>query len=334
MDVPSAINRQRRSSPVLWAGLVAVSLASGIGMPAGAEKVLKYDEEKGIIFIDKDAPPESADRGAQASSEKQAGKKAPLTRAIDTSLIRGKKKDPSAVYFESGLQYFKAGNYADALRLFLYADSTDPQPKYALWIGKTYRQTGKADQHIFTMKKILQTYPESDVADDALFEIAFSYQVADDYDRAARSYTMLAEQYPFGTSFSNGESFLEIAKQQKQMMRSEIVTTLRMLGYNGTELDDLVSSFQKAKGLTVSGLCDQKTVRSIKAEYLAFQKNEEKVAALRVRLARIMKWTAVLGGFNLLMAAIMIGVRISAAGKRKQLAMLAQTLADFNEKQL
>jgi hypothetical protein len=34
------------------------------------------------------------------------------------------------------------------------------------------------------------------------------------------------------------------------------------------------------------------------------------------------------------MAAIMIGVRISAAGKRKQLAMLAQTLADFNEKQL
>lgn len=312
-------------------------LAGGAFVNASAEKVLMYDEEKGIIFLDKDAPQETPSHAAapRPETEKPMIKKsASLSRDVDTSLIRGKKKDPSEAYFESGLQYFKAANYDEALRLFLYADSTDPQPKYALWVGKTYRQLGKTDRHLFIMHKILDTDPESDVADDALFEIAFSFQVADDYDKAAKTYTQLSEQYPFGTSFSNGESFRDISKQQKLAMRSEIVTTLRLLGYNGTEIEDLVSSFQSARGLPASGLCDQKTVRAIKTDYKEFQKNEEKAAALRLRRAAFMKWAVGLCCFSVIAGVVMIGIRVSASSKKRQLAVLEQTLADLDGRQI
>jgi tetratricopeptide (TPR) repeat protein len=331
----------RRKTRFLRGVLLAVAGALLAASPLCAEKVLMYDEEKGIIFLDKDAPPEKAEAGKEArepAGEKPGVKRSqpgtPLGRLVDTSLIRGKKKDPSSVYFESGLQFFKAGNFTDALRLFVYADSTDPQPKYALWVGKTYRQLGRPDQHIFIMKKILGIYPESDVADDALFEIAFHYQAADDYVDAAKTYTQLAEQYPFGTSFSNGEDFREVAKKQKQMMRSEMISTLRLLGYNGSEVEDLYSSFQQSRGLPVTGLGDAKTVKAIKAEYREFLKNEEKKAAHRLRVARYMKWGAALIGLNLLLIATMLAMRASAAGKKKHMAALHQALADLSRKNL
>jgi tetratricopeptide (TPR) repeat protein len=315
-----------------------LALAGGAFVNATAEKVLMYDEEKGIIFLDKDAPEETPSHPTaprpEAVEKVIIKKSSSISRDVDTSLIRGKKKDPSEAYFESGLQYFKAANYDEALRLFLYADSTDPQPKYSLWVGKTYRQLGKSDRHLFIMHKILDTAPESDVADDALFEIAFSFQVADDYDKAAKTYTQLSEQYPFGTSFSNGESFRDISKQQKLAMRSEIVTTLRLLGYNGTEIEDLVSSFQSTRGLSASGLCDQKTVRAIKAEYREFQKNEEMAAARRQRRAVFMKWAVGLCCFSVVAGVVMIGIRVSAASKKRQLAVLEQTLADLDGRQI
>jgi tetratricopeptide (TPR) repeat protein len=316
----------------------AFLLAGGAFVNVFAEKVLMYDEEKGIIFLDKDAPQEAPSHATaprpEAVEKAIIKRSSSVSRDVDTSLIRGKKKDPSEAYFESGLQYFKAANYDEALRLFLYADSTDPQPKYALWVGKTYRQLGKSDRHLFIMHKILDTDPESDVADDALFEIAFSFQVNDDYDKAAKTYTQLSEQYPFGTSFSNGESFRDISKQQKLAMRSEIVTTLRLLGYNGTEIEDLVSSFQSARGLPATGLCDRKTVRAIKAEYKEFQKNEEKAAARRLRRAAFMKWAVGLCCFSAIAGIVMIGIRVSAASKKRQLAVLEQTLADLDGRQI
>ncbi len=341
MSNSSACQRQIGMSRFGFSAVSAALCASAVlAPPASAEKVLMYDEEKGIVFVDKDAPPANANagRGAQPrqeAAERPAVRKAPAApRTADTSFIRGKKKDPSEAYFESGLQYFKAGDYNEALRLFVFADSTDPRPTYALWVGKTYRQLGKTGRQLFIMKKILDTYPESDVADDALFEIAFAYQVADDYDSATRLYTRLAEQYPFGSSYSNGESFRDIVKQQKQMMRSEIVTTLRLLGYNGTELEDLVASFQNAKGIQATGRCDQKTVRAVKADYRDFQKNEDKAVASRQRKEALLKWTGVLGCINLLVIAVLAGVRVSTAAKKRQVAGLEQTLADLDGRQI
>jgi tetratricopeptide (TPR) repeat protein len=312
--------------------------------PAFCEKVMIYDEEKGIMFVEKDeaAGPKKKEK-REKSVEREAAEKPAVkreTRAspgpiqtvknVDNNFIRGKKKDPSGVYFESGLQYFKAGNFEDALRQFIHADSTDPQPVYSLWIGKTYRQLGKGEKVMFIMKRILDTYPDSSVAADALFEIGFYYQTSDDYARAAATYTQLTEQYPFAKSFSNGEEFREVAKRLKQMMRSEIITTLKVLGYQGGGPEDLVSAFQKAKGFAVTGLEDQATVRAIKQDYREFQKNETSKAAAQVRAVRNMKWSAGLGALFALCLTVMLLVRMGAQGRKKHLAALSQSMDDID----
>jgi tetratricopeptide (TPR) repeat protein len=300
-----------------------------------AEKTLMYDEEKGIIFVDKDQK-----QAKQETSEKSFVKKnpsqgqIPASKNVDNGLIRGKKKDPAAMYFESGLQYFKAGNYDDALRQFIHADSIDPQPVYDLWIGKTYRQLGKGDQVLFIMKRILTTYPDSAVAADALFEIGFYCQTSDDYAGAAATYTRLSEQYPFAKSYSNGEEFREVAKRLKQMMRSEMISTLKILGYQGDEPEDLVRNFQKSKGFQVTGAPDRKTVTAVKQEYREYQKNEAKKAAARTRAARYMKWTAGLSGLCLLCLTAMIFARMSAVNRIKHLTALSQSLDDLDMRNL
>jgi TolA-binding protein len=309
---------------------------------AGAEKVLMYDEEKGIIFVDKDEAQSRQQKQAKPPSATEAPEKPaavkhslspgqiPTSKNVDNGFIRGKKKDPSGVYFESGLQYFKAGNYDNALRQFIHADSIDPQPVYSLWIGKTYRQLGKGDQVLFIMKRILDTYPDSAVAADALFEIGFFFQTTDDFARAAATYTQLTEQYPFAKSYSNGEEFREVAKRLKQMMRSETISTLKILGYAGDEPDDLVRSFQKEHGLAATGQSDQKTVRAIKQAYREFQKKEATKAAAQARAARYMKWCAAMIGLCLLCMTGMIVARSSALNKKKHLLALTQSAADLD----
>jgi TolA-binding protein len=318
-----------------------------------AEKTLMYDEEKGIIFVDKDeapskqqkqakqppaAPAATAAEGPEKTMIKRSPSSSPVqiptSKNVDNGFIRGKKKDPSGVYFESGLQYFKAGNFDDALRQFIHADSVDPQPVYDLWIGKTYRQLGKGDQVLFIMKKILNMYPDSSVAADALFEIGFHLQVSDDYAGAAATYTRLTEQYPFAKSYSNGEEFREVAKRLQQMMRSEMISTLKVLGYEGDEPEDLVKNFQKPKGLDVTGTMDQRTVRAVKEEYRQYQKNEEKKATAKMRASRYMKWGAVLSGVLLLSLIAMVFVRLNAANSKKHLLALSQSLTDLDIRNL
>jgi tetratricopeptide (TPR) repeat protein len=328
-----------RCAGILTAGLLLH--AAGIVRPVCAEKVLVYDEEKGIVFVDKDEAAAGKKNPAKQPSaagtfEKPAVKRALAPGGIQTAknvsngFIKGKKKDPSGVYFESGLQFFKAGNFENALRQFIHADSTDPQPVYSLWICKTYRQLGKDDQVMFIMKRILDTYPDSAVAADALFEIGFHFQTSDDYAKAAATYTQLTEQYPFAKSYSNGEEFREVAKRLKQMMRSEIISTLKILGYDGDEREDLIRSFQKANGLSVTGAGDQITVRAIKLAYREYQKKEEKKAIARLRADRYVKWSAALCGLLALCAAVMVFARMSAMNKKKHLLALTQSMADLD----
>jgi tetratricopeptide (TPR) repeat protein len=334
-----SISRHQR--PVWLAACASLTwlCAAGALRPVAAEKVLIYDEEKGITFVDKDEAParqqKSAKQPGAEPGEKPAAKSVqsaqiPTSRNIDNGFIRGKRKEPSGVYFESGLQYFKAGNYDDALRQFIYADSTDPQPVYSLWIGKTYRQLGKGDQVMFVMKRILSTYPDSSVAADALFEMGFYYQTSDDYAKAAATYTQLTEQYPFAKSYSNGEEFREVAKRLKQMMRSEMISTLKVLGYEGDEPDDLFRKFQKYKGLAITGTGDQVTIRAIKQELGEYQKAEAQKAAAKLQAERYVRWSVALSALCVLFSAVMAFARISAVNKKKHLLALSQSLADIS----
>lgn len=245
-----------------WVALLLLAMA------APAEKILVYDEEKGIIFVEKDSvkQPHSQPRAANPSPEPLPAQIPSTPSSSDDDIHRGRHKDPPQVDFKSGLEYFRNRDYTNALKNFLHAQSKEALPEYALWIGKTHRQLGDYGSMLNTMNRILKQHPTSDVADDALFEIAFYYQTTDEYHKALTLYTQLAEQYPFGVSYSNGEEFRELAREQRQAMRAEIVAALNLLGFDGEEMEPLVSAYQHGRQLSVSGTPDRATVRAIKED--------------------------------------------------------------------
>ena len=271
-----------------------------------------------------------AKKAASGPVEREKPRFTTKGKTIDASIQRGRQKDPPDVYFQSGLQYFKNGNFDDALKNFTHADSLDPQPKYVLWMGKTFRQLHKDDRLLFIMNRIVTTFPESDVADDALFEIAFCYQTNNDYDKAIKTYTKLAEQYPFGTSFSNGESFRDLAHKQCQVMRAEMISTLKILGYKGDDLELLYREFQKSKGMAVSGVGDAETIQTIKAAYADYLATE---AAKARRQGRVDKYRAVslaLGALLLINCVLLLVINRKIAARRRQLALLEQELSELS----
>jgi len=318
----------------VWAGMSVTSIA------VCEEKVLMYDENRGIIFVDKNGKPEQ-DRPARQKTPREAGgaeaqkRTAAQTRTMGGLDIHvGRRKDPPELYFKSGLQYFKNGDYMNALKNFTYAHTADPKPHYYLWMGKAYRQLEQYDKMMEIMEEIRNKYPDSDVADDALFEIALYYQKDDDYDMAIQKYTELAEQYPFGVSFADGEEYLEISRRQRQLMRAEMVSALKVLGFEGATIADAYREFQKKNGLPADGRPTKETVRAIKAKYqqkLQYDARQtEQKEHIRAGMIVALVAAAVLG-LNLW---ILLAVRAKMLQRRRLLVNLQNILNDLDTKKL
>jgi tetratricopeptide (TPR) repeat protein len=309
---------------------------------ANAEKELIYDEEKGIIFVDKDNPGEAGGKTVQKPVMKDAAPpmitipaetptQQPKRRTDKNDIHTGRKKDPPELYFSSGLEYFKNKDFKNAMKNFRYADSVSPSPHYSLWIYKTYRQLGATDKMLEGMHRLLEKFPESDVADDALFEIAFNYQTQDDYDMAGKLYTQLAEQYPFGLSYSNGEEFREIAREQRKYMRAELINLLTILGqYTDEDLQVSLRRFQELKGLEVTGTATQKTVRAIKAQHREYLDKEAMIAARAGEARRHLLWVILAGTAAVIMLLLLVITRWVAISKLRQVETLQQAIAELD----
>lgn len=300
-----------------------------------AEKILIYDEEKGIIQIEKDSLL-SRKQKKKGKVKKDKGKvpisalQRKLTPAKGPGDIHVKReKDPPELYFKSALEYYKNHDFENALKNFKYASDKDVKPEYLLWIGKTYRQLDKQVQMFTIMERILKGYPDSDVADDALFEMAFYYQKSDNYRKAAEKYKQLIEQYPFGLSYSSRKEFMEVARKQLRMMRGEMISTLKLLGFEGDELPDAYTKFQKANSMEVTGEGDVITVKAIKEAYKNKHIEEEKRAASMNQLKQSIKWAIVFGGILFINFIIMIFTRIRVVRNRKNLSLLKETLSSL-----
>lgn len=300
-----------------------------------AEKILIYDEEKGIIQIEKDSLL-SRKQKKKEKVKKDKGKvplsvlQRKLTSAKGPGDIHVKReKDPPELYFKSALEYYKNHDFENALKNFKYASDKDVKPEYLLWIGKTYRQLDKQVQMFTIMERILKGYPDSDVADDALFEMAFYYQKSDNYRKASEKYKQLIEQYPFGLSYSSRKEFMDVARKQLRMMRGEMISTLKLLGFKGDELPDAYTKFQKANNLEVTGEGDVITVKAIKEAYKNKLIEEEKRAASMNQLKQSIKWAIVFGGILFINFIIMIFARIRVVRNRKNLTLLKETLSSL-----
>ncbi len=298
-----------------------------------AEKILVYDEEKGIIFVDKEA------QEAEKKEKKIEKKKKPVQKTkVKKTVIKkvpkedihlNRKKDPPELYFNSGREYFKNGDYKNALKNFKYVVDKDLKPEYLLWIGKTSRKMDKPSQMFSIMKRILDDYSESDVADDALFEMAFYYQKNDEYHQAMEKYKQLAEQYPFGLSYSSGQEFLEISRTQLRWMQDRIMSDLKYLGIEGLTLEDVYKQFQEEYDLKVTGKGDQETVRTIKATYTKKIKEEEQRAASLKQLNESLLYVYIAGGVLLLNLLIILSMFSKIRQNYKQLFLLKDILSDL-----
>jgi tetratricopeptide (TPR) repeat protein len=307
-------------------------------LPAYGEKVLVYDENKGIVFVDKDkagvAAPETGSEG-RAGSERSGEAARGKIRRSKHDLHVDRKKDPPRLYFESGLEYYQNGDYENALKNLRHAAERMPrEPKYRLWIGKTYRQLGKNDRMLAVLTELMERFPESDVADDALFEIAFYYQQSDHYDSAFQVYARLAEQYPFGVSFASGEDFLDIARDQRRRMRAEMVSTLKLLGHEGETLQDAYASFQEANGLPVDGRAGRETVRAIKKQHGRRFAEDDRRANEELLARERRKWLLVLGAVALASLLATAGARMRIGRVRRHIDTLRTTLEDLDTKAL
>jgi hypothetical protein len=113
-------------------------------LPTHAEKVLMYDEERGIIFVDKETgkpvdqplvvpkpkqlqttpaaeqPAPAVTHAKQATGRGKLSK--PMPAIAGSDIHTGRKKDPSEIYFESGIEYFKNKDFSNAIKNFEYAD--------------------------------------------------------------------------------------------------------------------------------------------------------------------------------------------------------------------
>ena len=310
-----------------------VIVAACCALRAYAEKVLVYDEEKGIIYVDKDKKDEEKGAKKPAAPPRLAVPQVQKTR--DRSDIHvGRKKDPPELYFKSGLQYFRNEDYINALKNFTYAEAADPRSEYLLWMGKTYRQLDQHEKMLSIMDKIRAKFPDSDVADDALFEIAFYYQRNDDYHMATEKYAELAEEYPYGVAYSSGEEFLEMSRTQRQLMRAELITALKVLGFEGSTPHDAYRAFQSANGLEQSGNADRPTVTAIKKKYQEKLQSDSDASQQKEHVSLSTIWSIGAGVLLILNFWILLMARLKAQQRKRQLASLESILSDMDIRKL
>ena len=310
---------------------------------AAAQSELLYDPEKGIMFVDKKdstkkngtaKPLISFDRkGGKEKEGETAAPQIPVMQAHDsTDLHVGRKKDPPTLYFTSGLEYFKNGDYTNALQNFLYADSIGHNPVYRLYEGRTYRKLNKPAKMLAVLREIIEKKPECDVADDALFEMATFYQDSDDYETAAKLYTQLSEQYPFGESYVTGEKYIDVARDQRKMMLAEISNKLAILGYTDENLDANYRAFQRNNRLPETGTGDQKTIKSIKLVYRNLLDREQKNAKIKEQAKQYLLYAGFAGVLGLVNILVLLSALIRTGGRSKQIDDLAETLRELDIK--
>ncbi len=309
-----------------------------------AEKELMYDPEKGIIFVEKGLSSSPASRekdatdNAKATSDySQPQKKSRHRAAMPRSrsdLHIGRKKDPPQLYFKSGLEYYKNGDFTNALKNFTFADSVDHRPEYRLWIGKTLRSLDRPGEMLKTMFTIIKNEPDCDVADDALFELGLYYKKIDDYDKATRLFSQLIEQYPFALAYPTEEELREIAREQRRLMRAEMINLLTILGYIDEDLPSSFRNFQRDRKLPVTEIGDQTTIKAIKELHRHYLEQEDLKLRKQQRFEKYSTWLYIAIGAGTLNILLLLLLLSKAKARKRHLSELQKIIFDLDVQKL
>ena len=308
-----------------------------------AEKELMYDPEKGIIFVEKGSSPSAPSKtkappdNPKAKPDQPQSQEIKKTRAKPRSrsdLHIGRKKDPPQLYFKSGLEYYKNNDFTNALKNFTFADSADHRPEYRLWIGKTLRSLDRPDEMLKTMFTIIKNEPDCDVADDALFELGLYYKKIDDSDKATQLFSQLIEQYPFGLAYPTGEELREIAREQRRLMRAEIINLLTILGYIDEDLPSSYRNFQRDQKLPVTEIGDQTTIKAIKKLHQHYLEQEDLKLRKQQRFEKYSTWLYIAIGTGTLNILLLLLLFSKAKARKRHLSELQKIISDLDLQKL
>jgi TolA-binding protein len=119
--------------------------------------------------------------------------------------------------------YGKAMDYYD--RIIAKHNQTED---YAMFQrGMIQGLQGSPDNKISTLNEVLNRFPNSDFADDAAFEIAYTYYVKNDGDKAKSDLLSMVDKYP----------------RSSYMPRA--LVTIGLIDYNADKEDLAVESFKR-----------------------------------------------------------------------------------------
>ncbi len=245
-----------------------------------AEKVLFYSERNGIMWVEK-SELEKVKRMDRLPVKKQEKYKKDIKREVSRLQARAgvadrMKKDHKS-YFEVGKKYFLTKNYKEAIKFFGNAYKIKKEPKYYLFIAKCYGELNKPKKMLKALRYIIKKFPQSDVADDALFGIAYFYQNNGDYNKSIEKYKQLAEQYPYGVSVISNLNFRTIARKQIRAMEHEVDYLLKLAKLHKGTIAERLKKVQKENNIRVTGVVNATTLKALKNVKVKSNNNNSKL---------------------------------------------------------
>jgi len=229
-----------------------------IAYPASAKKVLQFDEKQGIIWVE-DGKKSAPDKAFEAPDLKK--KKVIIEEKTVKVREHVKTKAMTAEdYRDAGNKFYFNNDYTEALKYFSKAWELKSDAVDYFWMGACYRKMEKTPEMTKIFNDLMEKYPKSEVADDALFYLAVNAQKENDYQVAYDRYKEVVEFYPDGMSMIGKFNFREEAKKQLRAMKIDILSRLKLLGYSDNNAPELLKEFQTDHDLDPSGKPEKKTV--------------------------------------------------------------------------
>ncbi|MFP4522552.1 MAG: tetratricopeptide repeat protein [Fibrobacterota bacterium] len=298
--------------------LVIFSLIIFSTMLLNAEKVMIFDENKGIIFIEKE-------KVNDYRSSKNSGE----SKKTSTKALSGKKNLNDKEYYKVGEEYWKDGEYDEALKLFRKAYRSKPLPRYYYWQARCLQEK-EQDGFKEMFLRIIKQNPDSDVADDALFMLGYEAELSRNYEEALEYYRNLIVKYPYGKSEVNHLDLPGMARSQISLIKSDVSRRLDLLNIRGNTMKEKAAIFRKKIGLPpASGELDRKTV-SLLIKYS--ERKEKETELLRVRQEKQSRLRKIFGtGFlllNLFLIAAAITANLLTSARVTRLSMIKEEEGD------
>jgi tetratricopeptide (TPR) repeat protein len=228
------------------------------GMTVSAKKVLQFDENQGIIWVE-DGKKAAPDKTFEAPDLK---KKKVIIEERTVKVREHVKTKPMTAgdYRDAGIKFYFNNDHNKALKYFTKAWEMKTDAVDYFWMGACYRKMDKNEDMARIFNEIMEKYPKSEVADDALFYLAVNAQKENDYQVAYDRYKEVVEFYPDGMSVIGKFNFREEAKKQLRAMKIDILSRLKLLGYADNNAPELLKEFQTDHDLEPTGKPEKKTV--------------------------------------------------------------------------